>query len=102
MLSAHTEFTNNCCRLLIKLDFCFIACALCVLLVQKHRLQDIYATVLWHCQSAVDQSDPIQCYDFFYKNIIVTSLNQEYLTDSVKIKLPPVDMFTYGYMQKIS
>ena len=59
MLSAYTEFTNYCCRLLINLDFCFKACALCVHPVQKHWLQDVYATLLWHSQSATDQSCPI-------------------------------------------
>jgi len=66
--TSYTEFTNYCCRLLINLDFCFEACALCVCLVQKHRLQDVYATVLWHCQSAADQSCPILCYDFYKKH----------------------------------
>jgi len=42
-------------RLLISSEFCFKACA-GVRLVQKHRLQDVYATVLRHCQSAADQS----------------------------------------------
>jgi len=28
-------------------------------------------------------------------------MHKEYLTDSVKIKLPSVDMFTYGYPQKV-
>jgi len=44
-LSAYTEITNYCCRLLINLDFCFKAHALGVCLMQKHRLQDVYATV---------------------------------------------------------
>ena len=59
MLSAYTvytEFTNYCCRLLISLEFCFKVCALGVRFVQKCRLQDVYTTVLRHCQSAVDQS----------------------------------------------
>ena len=43
-------------RLLISLEFCFRACVLDVRLVQKRRLQDVYATVLRHCQSAADQS----------------------------------------------
>jgi len=98
---AYTEFKNYYCRVLIKLDLCFEACALCVRLVQKHRLQDVYTTVLWHCQSAADQSYPIHCYDF-YKNVTIMSLHKKYLTDSVKIKLPPVDMFTYGYSLKVS
>ena len=55
IIIAYTEFTNYCCRLLISLEFCFKACA-GVRLVQKHRLQDVYATVLQHCQSAADQS----------------------------------------------
>jgi len=83
-------------------DFCFKACALCVRLLQKHRLQYVYATVLWHCQSADDQSCPIHSYAFFYKkNAIITLLHKEYLTDSVKIKLPSDDIsvtiFTYRY-----
>jgi len=45
MLSAHTEFTNYYCRLLISSEFCFKPCALDVRLMQKHRLQDVYATV---------------------------------------------------------
>ena len=73
-------------------DFCFKACALCVRLLQKHRLQYVYATVLWHCQSADDQSCPIHSYAFLQKNAIITSLHKEYLTDSVKIKLPSVDI----------
>jgi len=40
----------------------------CVCLVQKRRLQDVCATVLWHCQSAADQSCPIYCYDFYKKS----------------------------------
>jgi len=44
-LLAYTEFTNYCCRLLISLEFCFKACTLGVCLMQKHRLQDVYATV---------------------------------------------------------
>jgi len=50
--------------------------------VQKHRLQDVYATVLWHCQSF----RPIHCR--FLQNVTITSLHKKYLTDSVKIKLP--------------
>ena len=74
---------NYCCGLLINLDFCL-----------KHILyvsasQDVYATILWHCQSAADQSCPIHCYDF-YKNVIITSLYKEYLAYSVK--LPSVDI----------
>jgi len=99
--TSYTEFANNCCRLLINSDFCFKACALRVCFMQKHRLQDVYATVLWHCQSAADQSCPIHCYDF-YKNITITSLHKEYLTDSVKIKLPSVGIFTYRYSLKVS
>ena len=38
-------------------------------------------------------------YDF-YKNVM--SLHKEYLTDSVKIKLLLVDIFTYGYSLKVS
>ena len=45
MLSAYTEFMKYCCRLLISSEYCFKACALDVCLVQKHRLQDVYATV---------------------------------------------------------
>ena len=30
-------------------------CSVCVFLVQKHTLQDVYATVLWHCQSPAGQ-----------------------------------------------
>jgi len=88
---------NNCCRLLINLYFCFKACALSV-----HLMQDVYATVLWDCQSAADQSCSIYCYDFFYKNVIITSLRKESLTDSVKIKLPSADIFTYRYLLKVS
>jgi len=65
--TSYTEFTHY-CRLLIMLDFCFKACALCVCLVQKRRLQDVCATVLCHCQSAADQSCPIYCYDFYKKS----------------------------------
>jgi len=57
--TAYTEFANYCCRLFINLDFCFKARALRVRLVQKHGLQDVYSSVLWHCQSAADQSCPI-------------------------------------------
>ena len=45
MLSAHREFTNYCCRLLICSEFSFKACAVDVRLMQKHRLQDVYAIV---------------------------------------------------------
>jgi len=45
MLSAYTEFTNYCRRLLISSEFYFKACALDVGLMQKHRLQDVYFTV---------------------------------------------------------
>jgi len=37
-----------------------------------------------------------------YKNVIIAPLHKEYLTDSVEIKLPSVDIFTYGYALKIS
>ena len=40
-------------------------------------------------------------YDF-YKNIIIMSLHKEYLTNSVKIKLLSVDIFTYSYSLKVS
>jgi len=92
-IEAYTEFTNYCCRLLINLDFCFKACAPCVRLVQKHRLQDVYATVLWHCQSAAGQCCPIYCYDF-YKKVMITSLQKEYSTESV--------IYTYEYSLKVS
>jgi len=106
MLSAYTsytEFTNYCHRLFISLNFCFKPCAVGVRLVQKHRLQlqDVHATVSWHSQSAADQSCPIHYYDF-YKNVIITSLLKEYLTDSVKIKLPSVDIFTCRCLLKVS
>jgi len=107
VLSAYTaiqhiqNFTNYCCRLLISLDFCFKACALCVHFVQKHRLQAVHATVFWHCQSAADQSSPIRCY-YFYKNVIITSLHKDYLTDSLKVKLSSVYIFTYGCSLKVS
>jgi len=39
---------------------------------------------------------------FFYKNVISMSLHKEYLTDSVKIKLLSVNIFTYGYSLKVS
>ena len=58
-ISIYRIYELYCCRLLINLDFCFKACSLCARLVQKHRLQDVYATVLWHWQSAADQSCPI-------------------------------------------
>ena len=104
MLSAyilHIQNLRTTVLLLIKLDFCFKACALCVCLVQKRRLQDVCATVLWHCQSAADQSCPIYCYDFYKKNAIVMSLHAERLTDSVKIKLRSVDIFIYRYTLKV-
>ena len=39
-----------------------------------------------------------------YKNVIITSLHKDYVTDSVKIKfkLPSVDIFTYVYALKVS
>jgi len=37
-----------------------------------------------------------------YKNIIITSLHKDYVTDSVKIKLLSVDIFTYVYALKVS
>jgi len=39
---------------------------------------------------------------FTKKNVIITSLHKEYLTDSVKIKLPSVDIFIYRYLLKVS
>jgi len=35
-------------------------------------------------------------------NVIITSLHKKYLTDSAKIKLPSVDIFTYGCSLKVS
>jgi len=38
----------------------------------------------------------------FYKNVIITLLHRDSLTDSVEIKLPSVGIFTYGYSLKVS
>ena len=38
----------------------------------------------------------------FTKNVIITSLHKEFLTDSVEIKSPSVDIFTCGYSPKVS
>ena len=57
--TAYTKFTDYCCRLLISLEFCFKACALGVRHVQKHRRQDIYATVLQHINQLLINFVPI-------------------------------------------
>jgi len=58
-LSAYTEFTDYYCTLLISLEFCFKVCALGIRLVQKHRWQGIYATVLQHVNQLLINFVPI-------------------------------------------
>jgi len=87
--TSYTESTNYVCRLLINMDFCCPSvCSMC-----PPRAETQAARRLCHCFMALS----ISCWSIlshlfydFYENVTIMSLHREYLTDSVKIKLPSV------------
>ena len=67
-------------------------------------LYDVLLSALFFCKIELNiylLQKTALLYDF-YKNVIIMSLHKEYLTNSVKIKLLSVDIFTYGYSLKVS